>query len=67
MTPAQSARPQPDEGKTQPDAVTCERVASLLMDYVHQELEPALRQAFVEHIRHCCDCVGFLNTLTTLD
>ena len=62
MTPAQSAQPQPDEGKTQPDAVTCEQVTSLLMEYVNQELDPARMQAFAEHICHCRDCVGFLNT-----
>ncbi|MGE5444282.1 MAG: anti-sigma factor family protein [Ignavibacteriales bacterium] len=42
--------------------ITCERVASLIMDYLNGELGRETTLAFVEHLSVCPDCIAFLNT-----
>jgi predicted anti-sigma-YlaC factor YlaD len=42
--------------------ITCERVASLIMDYLNRELDGETTLAFEEHLSFCPDCVAFLNT-----
>ena len=42
--------------------LTCQQVTALLIDYVTNELDPALTQALQEHLRNCRDCVAFLHT-----
>lgn len=42
--------------------ITCERVASLIMDYLNGELGRETTLAFEEHLSFCPDCVAFLNT-----
>jgi anti-sigma factor RsiW len=44
--------------------LTCQQVTALLIDYVTDELDPAITQALQEHLRHCRDCVAFLRTYT---
>ncbi len=44
--------------------LTCQQVTALLIDYVTDELDPAITQALQEHLRNCRDCVAFLHTYT---
>lgn len=47
---------------TPPDKVTCEKVTSLIVEYVNQDLPPEVMQVFDRHIQKCDDCVAFLST-----
>lgn len=49
--------------KSSKDAeTTCERVASLITDYLNGELDCETALAFEEHLSVCPSCVAFLNT-----
>lgn len=45
-----------------PDKITCEKVTSLIVDYLNRELDADLLQVFDQHIQRCDDCVAFLKT-----
>jgi anti-sigma factor RsiW len=42
--------------------LTCQQLTDIILDYVTNEMEPALRAAFERHLERCTDCVAFLNT-----
>ncbi len=42
--------------------LTCQQVTDLIVDYVAEDMEPAMRSAFKTHIHDCPDCTAFLNT-----
>ena len=42
--------------------INCERVASLITDYINGGLDRETTLAFEEHLSVCPDCVAFLNT-----
>jgi anti-sigma factor RsiW len=42
--------------------MTCQRVTALIRDYLAGELDSEVAAAFEEHLRHCPDCVAFINT-----
>ena len=55
--------PQPAKKPThKPNKVTCDKVTSLLLEYLNRELEPELLATFDAHIQGCDDCVAFLST-----
>lgn len=41
---------------------TCQRVTDLIIDYLTEALEPAMRAAFAVHLHNCPDCIAFLQT-----
>jgi hypothetical protein len=45
-----------------PNDKTCNEITALVLDYLTDKLTPAVRRAFVRHLRLCTDCVSFLNT-----
>jgi anti-sigma factor RsiW len=42
--------------------LTCQQLTDIILDYVTNEMEPALRAAFERHLERCVDCVAFLHT-----
>src|ERR1700756_3199822 len=42
--------------------INCERVTSLIIDYLNEELDRETTLAFEEHLSVCPDCIAFLNT-----
>jgi anti-sigma factor RsiW len=42
--------------------LTCQQLTDVILDYVTNEMEPALRAAFERHLERCSDCVAFLHT-----
>ena len=42
--------------------LTCQQLTEVILDYVTDEMVPALRAAFERHLDLCPDCVAFLNT-----
>lgn len=44
---------------------SCRTVASLILDYLNDTLEPETAAALDEHMCRCRDCVAFLNTYKT--
>jgi hypothetical protein len=44
------------------DAMTCQRLTALLVEYVAEALDPATTQALEDHLRGCRDCEAFLHT-----
>ena len=40
----------------------CEKVTSLILEYLNRELESELLAMFDAHIQGCDDCVAFLST-----
>jgi hypothetical protein len=42
--------------------LTCQQLTDIILDYVTNDMEPALRAAFERHLQRCVDCVAFLNT-----
>ena len=44
------------------DAVTCQQVTALLVDYIAEAMESQTRQAIEAHLRTCEACLAFLNT-----
>jgi 23S rRNA U2552 (ribose-2'-O)-methylase RlmE/FtsJ len=45
-----------------PDRLTCQQVTDVLVDYVAEDMAPAMRTVFAKHLRNCQDCRAFLNT-----
>jgi hypothetical protein len=45
-----------------PARLTCQQVADLLVDYVTEEMAPAIHAALEAHLHGCTDCIAFLNT-----
>ena len=44
------------------DALTCQQVSALLVEYVNDTLAPETLRAFQEHLRDCADCLAYLRT-----
>jgi anti-sigma factor RsiW len=42
--------------------MTCQRVTTMIRDYLAGELAPEIVAAFEEHLRHCPDRTAFINT-----
>ena len=42
--------------------LTCQQLTEVILDYVTDEMVPALRAAFERHLDLCPDCVAFLHT-----
>jgi hypothetical protein len=45
-----------------PARLTCQQVTDLLVDYVTEEMAPAVRATLEAHLHGCTDCLAFLNT-----
>ena len=41
---------------------TCKEITDLIVGYLHNELRPAVKRDFRQHLRICPDCVSFFNT-----
>jgi predicted anti-sigma-YlaC factor YlaD len=56
----------PDQTRQQPipgpEKLTCQQVTDILVDYVTEDMAPAMRAVFEAHLRSCADCRAFLNT-----
>jgi Putative zinc-finger len=44
------------------ETLTCQQVTGILVDYVTEEMAPAMRAVFEAQLRSCADCTAFLNT-----
>ena len=44
------------------DAITCQQVVALLMDYIAGALEIETALTLQKHLRDCQECVAFLHT-----
>jgi len=41
---------------------TCRQISELVFDYLNENLIPATKRDFEQHLSICPDCVSFLNT-----
>jgi anti-sigma factor RsiW len=41
---------------------SCKKMTDLILDYVTDQLSPALKDEFERHLQICPDCVNFLTT-----
>ena len=57
---AKQSRPRQTQGPE--TELTCQQITDLIVDYVAEDMEPAMRSAFETHIHDCPDCTAFLNT-----
>ena len=44
------------------DAITCQQVVALLLDYIARALEIETALTLQKHLRDCQECVAFLHT-----